>query len=108
MSLRLCCGALKCTPVGALEVECGIPPLDLHRKFITEKLMVKYKHKCVNPANECFEDSYHLHYGKYNEHFKPVILKTKELFKKTPHTYFETVVDTVPPWLYEPSTTDIS
>lgn len=30
-ALRICCGAMKCTPIAAMQVECGVMPLALHR-----------------------------------------------------------------------------
>ena len=37
-ALRICCGAMKCSPVSALQVECGEMPLDLRR----ESFQLKY------------------------------------------------------------------
>ena len=41
-ALRLCSGALRCTPVSALEVECGVPPLQLRRNHICAKSALRY------------------------------------------------------------------
>ena len=69
-ALRLCCGALSCTPISALEVDCGIPPLQLRRKFLSGKLALRYIYMSNSPTHECFEDCPFLHYGKYTESFK--------------------------------------
>ena len=100
-SLRLCCGALKCTPVGALEVECGVSPLELRRNFQAQKSFIKYRYLSGNPAQECLDDCYQLHYGKYNEHFKPLKLKVEDTIKDLPEAFVNQISDTIPPWEYD-------
>ena len=107
-SLRLCCGALKCTPISALEVECGIPPLQLRRNFLAQKLAVKYKCTPDNPAKECFDDCYQLYYGKFSEQFKPLKLKVDSVISNLPEAFIDPITDTVPPWEYSPPIYDTS
>lgn len=101
-ALRLCCGALKCTPVEALEVECGIPPLSLRRKYLALKTAIRYTNMAVNPAKECFQDCFQLYYGKYNDHFKPLKLKVENDMANAEKAYISEVEDRIPPFAYEP------
>ena len=107
-SLRICCSALKCTPVNALEVECGVIPLELRRKQLMMKVAIKYQHMPDNPAQECFKDCYQLYYGKYNVHFQPICLKVRKLITEVPPASCNILVDTIPPWEYEPPILDTS
>ena len=107
-ALRLCCGALKCTPVCALEVECGIPPLQCRRKLLVHKTALKYKYTDKNPTQECFDNCYQLHYGKYNDHFKPIKLKVAEVINELPKAYTIQSVDNIPSWEYDPAYYDTS
>lgn len=100
--LRLCCGALRCTPVAALEVDCGIPPLAIRRKFLSAKLALRYKFISDSPAGLCIEDCYQLHYGKYSETFKPFILQVGNTIDPLPKAYVQSIADSVPPWIYDP------
>ena len=100
-SLRLCSGALYCTPVNALEVDCGVPPLELRRKYLALKLYIKYKYAINNPAQECFEECYQLYYGKYNDHFKPLRCKIDNYAISLPEAYKEFITDTIPTWEYD-------
>ena len=106
--LRLICGAIKCTPVPALEVESGIPPLGLRREYILQKIAVKYAASVDNPAQECFEDHYQLYYGKYSGQFKPIRLKIQDAINKLPRVCPSLNVDTIPPWEYNQPFFDMS
>ena len=105
-ALRLCCGALKCTPVEALEVECGIPPLSIRRKYIAFKTAIRYNNMAENPIKECFQDCYQLYYGKFNDHFKPLKLKVELELANSGKAYTCQVEDRIPPFVYEPMLCD--
>ena len=98
--LRLICGAIRCTPVPALEVECGIPPLSLHREFLLDKAAAKYHLSPDNPTCECFEDNYLLHYGKFTPQGRPIKLKTDEAIIHLPKAFTNKTGDIIPPWEY--------
>ena len=100
-ALRICCGALRCTPVEALEVDCGVIPLQLRRRFLSIQAAIKYVESCDNPGKECFQDCYQLYYGRYDENFKPLVLKVQDIASHFPKPFISPVVDTLPPWEYE-------
>ena len=100
-ALRLCCGALRCTPVQALEVDCGILPLNLRRKLLSLKAVIRYWENCSNPAEECFQDCYELYYGKFDQQFKPLTLKVLDTVKSLPRPLMNPVVDILPSWEYQ-------
>lgn len=54
--LRLCCGALRSTPVNALQVDCGEMPLELRRLQLQCKSALKYRSNPTLPTNECFQE----------------------------------------------------
>jgi ribonuclease HI len=49
-ALRICCGAMKCSPVSALQVECGEKPLELRRESFQLKYAIKVKTIKDHPA----------------------------------------------------------
>ena len=79
--LRICSGALKSTPIIALENECGIEPLDLRRLFSMCKLYYKYDENHI--TWKCFTRFHHSKYDlnrnlfaiKFYQSFKPFLLK---------------------------------
>lgn len=105
--LRIICGAMKCTAIPALEVECGIPPLALRREYCLHKIAVKYAASDGNPTQECFEDSQFLYYGKYKGQFQPIGLKVQDCLKQIPELYTNTLVDNIPPWEYNQPCFDV-
>ena len=106
--LRLCCGALMCTAVSSLEVDCGIVPLELRRKFLLEKSAVKYCHMPSNPTVQCFEECFQLYYGKYNSNFQPVQLKIQQIARQLPEATDTVTINPVPFWEYDPPVFDTS
>jgi len=42
-ALRTCCGAMKCTPIAAMHVECRVMPLALHRLALQTRFAIKVK-----------------------------------------------------------------
>jgi ribonuclease HI len=49
-ALRICCGAMKCTAISALQVECGEPPLAIRRQTLQNKYCIKIKAIKNHPA----------------------------------------------------------
>lgn len=71
--LRICCGAIKSTPIQALQQECGELPI----RQRMEKRLLEYISKVAlnkeNPANEVLQDSWETIYGKYRPGTEPVL-----------------------------------
>ena len=40
-ALRLAVGYLRTTPIGAMQVECGIPPLDMRRRYLCSRMVAR-------------------------------------------------------------------
>ena len=56
-ALRICCGAMKCTSISALQVECGEMPLRLRRESLQYKYEAKMKNTLDHPANEILKQN---------------------------------------------------
>jgi ribonuclease HI len=72
--MRICCGALRSTPLAALQVETGEMPLDLRR----ESCLIKHyiKTECQElPSKEIYQETWLNHYGKYKENCEPILNK---------------------------------
>ena len=50
-ALRICCGAMKCSSIAALQVECGEKPLELRRESFQLKYAIKIKAIEDHPAS---------------------------------------------------------
>lgn len=81
-ALRLCCGAMRCTSVAAIQVECGEMPLHLRRRQQQMKFAVKVKATSGHVAKKAFEEHWTTYYGKFAEHNRPVAVKVDEYFKQ--------------------------
>ena len=76
--LRLCSGALRCTSIAALEVDCGTPPLKLRRFGLQLRLGIRYTSLEKRPTAKCFEICSDTVYGRYKGNFKPILAKIDE------------------------------
>ena len=106
--LRICSGALKCTPISALEVDCGAMPLDLRRRSIQVKAAIRYAYT-NNSTNSCFQDCDSLLSPLFKAEFKPIYMKVKDIFlERIPSAISVPVASSVPPWAYDPIVLDTS
>jgi ribonuclease HI len=96
--LRICSGALKCTSIAALQVECGEMPLDLRRNMKQVQSALKYKAFPDHTAAGCYQSSVFTRHGRYNEHFCPIQNKVSEIVGKMPSCHEEKVAAGVPSW----------
>lgn len=69
--LRICTRAFKGTPNCALEVDCGVMPLDIRRQKLQANIVATYKQSENNPVVRCLEDSWHEQYSK-SKKFKTI------------------------------------
>ena len=97
-ALRLCSGALSCTSISALQVDCGILPLDLRREYLQVKCSIQYLYFDNHVTQGCYKDCYEFHYGKYREHFAPIALKVQDFVDALPLARKQIVVDNFPFW----------
>jgi len=63
--LRICTGAYRVTSVAAMEVDCGVMPLDIRRNMLQAKLAVGYLALLNSPVSSCFRKSWHSTFSKY-------------------------------------------
>ena len=56
-ALRICCGAMKCTSIAAMQVECGEMPLTLRRQSLQYKYEVKIKNTIEHPTAEILKQN---------------------------------------------------
>jgi ribonuclease HI len=56
-ALRICCGAMKCTSIAAMQVECGEMPLKLRRQSLQYKYGVKIKNTIAHPTAEILKQN---------------------------------------------------
>jgi len=95
-ALRISCGAMKCTAVAALQVECGEMPLRLRREGLQYKYGIKIKNTKDHPSVEIL---------KQNVKIK----RNKTSFAKETVKYLNQIPPTVgpqigltPPWHHKP------
>lgn len=61
-ALKICTGAIKGTPLASLQVECGDPPLELRRDFLTKCYGIAIRANHEHPGNELFMDNWQKQY----------------------------------------------
>jgi ribonuclease HI len=102
--LRLCCGAMRCTPHSALQNECGELPLNLRRTEIQMRHCVRIATNPDNPANQCLLDNWFNYISSnsqgLNHLLRPVshMLTNLSKIKVLPN----------PPWLLHLPDTDLT
>ena len=99
--LRVCCGALRSTPINALQVDCGEMPLELRRLQLQCKAMLKYKSFKNHPTNTCFQNGWQEEYGVFKDSFRTIYSKTKDIIENLPKANDIIVVENIPSWEYE-------
>jgi ribonuclease HI len=107
-AMRIACGAFPGTPIDAMQVECGLPPLNLHRlrHQINYSITVKATPKHI--SSTILEDHWTIHYGSYTHDSDPIFNKVKDFFEvnSLTKTACPQLGDTHP-WLYKPVNIDI-
>jgi len=98
MCLRICCGAMKSTPIDALHNECGELPFQLRRKAALLKYSVKIANAETNPASEVLQDCWEIHYGIYKSGTEPIYLQTKSIIDDIKSRLDVIKISTIPPW----------
>ena len=107
-ALRLCTGALRCTSIEALEVDCGLFPLDLRRHMKQVKCALHYIYS-DNITSECFKDCELLKSSLFKDNFKPIFAKVKEIIEYSiPGAIPDILVGNFPPWEGDKIEVDLS
>ena len=78
--LRTCCGALKSTPISAIQNDCGILPLNLQRKSLQLKYISKVYIEKDNPNASLLEKDWQYYYGKFKSNNVPIARKVEKFF----------------------------
>jgi len=76
--LRVCTGALRVTSIEALEVDCGVMPLDLRRQKLQARIIATYLDSSNNPVKSSLQESWHSAYSKNKYGFKPILTRVTE------------------------------
>ena len=104
--LRIACGAMRGTPIDALQQECGELPLQLRRKRATLRYTTKISSSNNNPAKSVLEESWHNTYGKFKPGTAPIHTQTRDFITK--HRATPSTVNRIPPWTRAAATVDLS
>ena len=96
--LRIATGAIKCTPISALEVDCGILPLHLRRKLLQSKAAIKYLNFENCPTRFCFTNTWYNEYGNFKGNFNTIFNKIRNLIKDIPKSTEYNVIESIPYW----------
>ena len=76
--MRLCSGALKCTSVATLQVDCGEMLLDLRQNFNQIKSAIKYNYVKGNPGASCFQESVQLDAHNYDDNLRLSLIRLEK------------------------------
>ena len=101
-ALRLALGAYRTSPIESLEVEAGIPPLNLRRKKISLTFAMKQRANPTNPVNDTiFTPNFEPIYEKKPDSIPPFSLRVADDSKRVcPHPSYISIFKTTraPPW----------
>ena len=85
-ALRICCGAMKSTPIAAMQVECDVMPLELHRLALQVKFAIKVKATHGHVAERMFQNHWTDAYCKRKKETfgnrVPLAVKTEDYFNQ--------------------------
>jgi len=70
-ALRICCGSMVGTPISALQVECGQPPLAIRRLRMICNYAMKIKNVPDHPTMPILDDCWQNHYTVYADGREP-------------------------------------
>lgn len=109
MALRLCTGAMRGTNTQSLEVDTGVPPLELR----TFKYLANTANRALASPNSTvssvFKDHWSIHYNRYKQYNLPIYAKLQEYIDHyREEDYTGPVPSEVPPWLRKTITIDLA
>ena len=97
-ALRLCSGALRCTSVAALQVDCGELPLDLQRLRGQVRCAVKAMAFPSHPVFQSFQEYGGSKIG--SKEFRPIVDKIGEMLQAVPNIVSEKW-PVIPSWEFD-------
>jgi len=97
--MRICCGAMVGTPISAVQVECGQPPLALRRLRMTADYAVKIKGTPGRPTASTLDDCWSNHYGNYSAGREPFGVKVTRVLKEAGDNVIPQVPTNIAPWI---------
>lgn len=110
-SLSLCCGAMRGTPLSALQVESGELPLDISRLKKKLQYAAKVKLTADHPSQSLLTDHWANYYGKDKETKQSIYSCTKEFLDQHDRD-IENIQQIKPPpkppWTLKEMETDLS
>ena len=106
--LRICTGALMATPIQALEVDCGIMPLDLRRRKLQINMFSSYLASNNEIVKSCFLESWHAAYCKDKTGFVPFSTSVEDFIGNESIEYKTPDSPNFPFWKLSPLEIDIS
>ena len=93
--LRLCSGAIRATAIPALEVECGIMPLNLRRSSKQVECAVHYRYYDNHPTRKVFRDGGVVN-PTFTFPFQPMQAKVSEVVSSLPFAHTDIKVANIP------------
>ena len=107
--LRICCGAMRGTALGALQQDCGEMPLNIRRHDLQLRLAVKLRNSDNNPASSILTDNWQNHWGNYKAGHEPLYVITKPYVDTLTAKQIEgPVCSKTEPWLCTPAIVNLS
>ena len=77
-----CCGSMAGTPISALHVECGQPPLAIRRLRMIRNYAIKIKSVPDHPTLPILDNCWQNHYTVYIDGREPIGVKASKVFNK--------------------------
>lgn len=99
--LRICCGAVRSSPIAALQVETGELPMRLRRVKLMYAYWVNLQgHSCVHPAKAVLKDCWEHQKSNYYS-FGWIVDINAQIVGLTQFKFSSTVpCSSIPPWLF--------
>jgi len=98
-ALKICCGAMVGTPLAALQVECGQPPLAFRRQRMMADYALKVRSIPDHPSASTLEDCWQFHYANYPADREPFGVKVNEILKNIGIDDVPITPPTSAPWI---------
>lgn len=107
-AMRIACCAISGTPISAMQVECGLPPIDLQilKHSINYCNIIKYTDNHV--ACGVVQDHWTVHYGNRKQNANLLCNKIVSFYNENPGIVCKTpLCPSFPPWSKKSIVTDI-
>src|SRR6218665_3621814 len=105
--LRICCGAMKSTPIHALQQGCGEMPLSLRRHKLQLQYAVKLQASRNNLAKSIIANTWETHYGRFKAGAEPMSTIVGEYLGSVKGAIEKQMISDTPPWHFPHTNTDM-